>query len=169
MTGFDVAEVPRALGSLGTNVVVIAAAAEGHRHGCIANVWGEEIDPPLVAIALRRSSRTLAMVERSGRFAVSVLGVTSTDLVAGLSDPLGPGEDRFEELETDDSPAGLPTLRRAVAALDCEVDAVSPFGLQTIIIGRVTSARVPGDDPDPLIFYGGGLWSLGMRVGAAQL
>ena len=68
-----------ACGRFGTGVTVITTHCDGHDHGMTANAFmSVSLDPPLVAVSIARTAKMLSRIQKSGRFAVSVLADTMT-------------------------------------------------------------------------------------------
>lgn len=164
--------IRQALGTLATNVVVISVAHGPERHGCIANVWGEETDPPLVACALSGRGRTFGLVTAAGHFGVSVLGAAQAGLVARFSGSSADPAERFGASDTFLGQLGDPLLAGSLATFECHVARTAPFGRQTIVVGEVAAVHqeptsAPGD-PRPLLYARSQLWAPGEPLGAVD-
>ena len=71
----DPTEFRRTLGRFATGVTVVSAYDEGgNPRGLTANAFmSVSLDPPLVLVSLDNRSRTKPVLERAGRYGVSVL------------------------------------------------------------------------------------------------
>lgn len=140
------------LGQWPTGVAVVTTVSATGWHGMTASSFGSvSLDPPLVMVCLARHVRTHALVERSGVFAVSVLGKDQAALgrrFAGRE----PGADRFARGTWSAAPTGAPVLGEAVAWLDCRVVHAHPGGDHTIFVGEVLTAATPRRTA-PLLFH----------------
>jgi flavin reductase (DIM6/NTAB) family NADH-FMN oxidoreductase RutF len=139
-----------ACGRFGTGVTVVTTHCDGHEHGMTANAFmSVSLDPPLVAISIAETAKMLPRIQKSGRFAVSVLADTMDEIAwhfAGKPDP------RFTDLlEIVD---GLPVVRGAVATFTADVHDEVVAGDHTIFIGHVRSLAI-GEDKKPLLFFRG--------------
>ncbi|SNT38405.1 NADH-FMN oxidoreductase RutF, flavin reductase (DIM6/NTAB) family [Actinomadura meyerae] len=140
------------LGQWPTGVAIVTTVSGTGWHGMTAGSFGSvSLDPPLVMVCLARHVRTHALVERSGVFAVSVLGKDQAALghrFAGGE----PGADRFAGGTWTAAPTGAPVLGEAVAWLDCRVVHAHPGGDHTIFVGEVLGAATPRRTA-PLLFH----------------
>src|SRR5919198_2861818 len=74
------------LSAYATGVTVVTAVGPAGPSGATANaVTSLSLDPPLMLACLDRGSRTLAVVEATGRFAVNALGAGQADLARRFS------------------------------------------------------------------------------------
>ncbi|MFF4412869.1 3-hydroxy-9,10-secoandrosta-1,3,5(10)-triene-9,17-dione monooxygenase reductase subunit [Streptosporangium sp. NPDC001559] len=141
------------LGHFCTGVTVVATMRDERPVGFACQSFAAlSLDPPLVLFCPARSSGTWPDVERSGRFAVSVLAhdqrETSTLFGRG-------GADRFSSTPWRRSPSGSPLLEGALAWVDCSLEAVYEAGDHYIAVGRVHELGA-GPSERPLLFYRGG-------------
>lgn len=151
------------LNTLATNVVIVAVGDRDVRHGCIANIWGEEVDPPLVACALSEQGRTLPLVLAAGHFAVNVVGESQEGLVHQYAGPLPEGGDRFSGVVFHTGSLGDPILTESLAGFECQVVTTVPFGRQRIVVGAIDNVdhAVSHSLCRPLVFHQGALFSRG--------
>ncbi|MFA1547884.1 flavin reductase [Actinomadura chokoriensis] len=139
------------LGQWPTGVAVVTTTSATGWHGMTAGSFGSvSLDPPLVMVCLARHIYTHELVERSGVFAVSVLGKDQAAIghrFAGREEG-----DRFSRGSWSAAPTGAPVLGEAVAWLDCRVVHAYPGGDHTIFVGEVLTARTPRRTA-PLLFH----------------
>ena len=141
-----------------TPVTVVAALGPGGPSGATANaVTSLSLDPPLMLACLDRGSRTLAVVEATGRFAINVLGAGQAELALRFSrkDPhpeKWAGVD-WEELE------GLPRIAGAPVWAACALRDGHDGGDHVILTG--VAMAVEATTGDPLVFHEGGYRPLG--------
>ncbi len=139
-----------ACGVFATGVNVITTHSDGHDHGMTANAFMSiSLDPPLIAISIAEKARMLEKIQKSGRFAVSVLAC-GMDSVAWhfAGRPNADLHDLFDTLD------GLPVIRGALVTFSAIVHDEILAGDHTIFVGRVQSlARSDGDEP--LLFFKG--------------
>jgi flavin reductase (DIM6/NTAB) family NADH-FMN oxidoreductase RutF len=120
-------------------------------HGCTANAWAEEPDPPVLLVTLRRTGETLRRISSSRRFAVNLLGAGQDELARRFA---ARDTNRFAEVSHEPGQLGQPLLSDALACLECEVQDVHAFGAYDIVVGSVRAVRTqPGGTP--LIFVDG--------------
>ncbi|MDJ1009250.1 MAG: flavin reductase family protein [Paracoccaceae bacterium] len=139
-----------ACGAFATGVTIVTTRAEGRDHGMTANAFMSiSLDPPLIAVSIAKTAKMLALIETSGRFAVSVLAAGTEELAmhfAGrpseaLSDPL-------RDLD------GLPVARAAAAVFATDVAQAVEAGDHVIFIGAVRALET-APDTQPLTFHKG--------------
>jgi flavin reductase (DIM6/NTAB) family NADH-FMN oxidoreductase RutF len=118
------------------------------------------IDPLLVLVCLADSNRLPRMIEKSGRFAVSILAEGQEKISGYFAVSGREPSDKFEDdIGTIEAETGSPIIDGALAHLDCELDRAIPGGDHTIVIGRVVSAK-SNPERKPLIYYRRGYRSL---------
>ncbi|NIH79713.1 flavin reductase family protein [Amycolatopsis viridis] len=133
--------------------VVTAAAAAGPAGSAGHPVTPVSLDPPLVAFFAPGASRAVAAVRESGRFAVNVLAADQAALYDRFTRGTG---DRFDPADWE--LGGPPRLRRALAVLECELEAVTPAGGRVMVLGRVR--RLGARRAEPLVSWRGALHGL---------
>jgi flavin reductase (DIM6/NTAB) family NADH-FMN oxidoreductase RutF len=147
--------------------VVTAADEDGQRFGmtCTA-VSSVSVSPPTLLVCIQHSSRTLAVLRRTGSFAVNLLddqARTVAELFAGR------GPDRFEHVAWTARPGcGGPHLAHdAHSVADCRVTGSVSVADHVVVFGevfRVTTGN--GARPRPLVYGMREYWSLA-QTGAA--
>jgi flavin reductase (DIM6/NTAB) family NADH-FMN oxidoreductase RutF len=135
-----------------TGVTVVTAELGGRRHGMAVNAFTSvSLEPPLVLVALEHITRTHGLVERSGRFGVTILAQDQQELSDRFAGRVSELADRFAGLETDTLVSGVPFLRGGLAYLDCKVVQSYPAGTHTLFIGEVIAAQSDGEG-SPLLY-----------------
>ncbi|MFC4950044.1 flavin reductase family protein [Pseudonocardia sp. GCM10023141] len=138
------------LGRFASGPVIIAADTESGPVGFTCqSFFSVSLDPPLVAISVRRGSTTWEQIKTVGRLSVSVLSDEQHDLAQ-----------RFGRA-TADKLAGVgwtpgtggPQLDGALAHLSCTVESVNDAGDHYVVIGRVTD--LDARHGHPLLFFRG--------------
>ena len=141
------------LGHFASGVTVITADAPEGQIGFTCQSFSSlSLDPPLVAFAPARTSRTWPRLREIGRFCVNVLAEDQEGLSAAFARS---GEDKFAGVHWRPSRLGRPVLDDVVAWIDCELWAEYDGGDHTIVAARVLDlGAVP--DRRPLLFHRGG-------------
>jgi flavin reductase (DIM6/NTAB) family NADH-FMN oxidoreductase RutF len=158
----DPARYREVIGSFATGVAIVTAKGEDGPAGLTTNaVTSVSLDPLLLLVAFDNGSRTLPVVEQSGRFAVNVLRAGQEDL-ARIFASKRVAEEKFEAV-THTVAHGVPVIDDALAWIACDLQELHPAGDHTIGIGRVT--HLSADDAatggnDPLLFFRGGFGRL---------
>lgn len=146
----DPAAFRTALGSFCTGVTVISAM-DGDQPGAItvSAFTSVSLDPPLILVCIDGRSRLKGAIDRSRRYAVSILTGEQEDVSNRFGRPL---TDRlgflFEQWE------GLPVVQDALVHIAADLHEVADGGDHSIYIGRVTNVRI--GDGEPLLYYRGG-------------
>ena len=171
MTGSP--EVPRivdpqvmreVLGHFASGVTVVTALTDAGPAGFTCQSFSSlSLDPPLVAFAPSRTSRTWPRLREIGRFCVNVLAEDQTALSQSFARS---GVDKFAGVPWTRSRMGSPVLQDVVAWIDGELWAEYDGGDHTLVVARVLDL---GADPTrrPLLFHRGayGLLDVGRTDG----
>lgn len=130
-----------ALGSFPTGVTVMTSVVDGVPHGMTANaISSVSLEPPMLLVCVDRSAHMATVVERSGRFALSLLAEDQGALSTHFADPSrGLGGEEFDGVARETGTLGLPLLNGAIAYLECEVDRIVPAGDHLVVFGVVVA------------------------------
>ena len=115
---------------------------------------GISLEPPLILVAIGKERSIHPIIERTGRFAVNILGEDSqaiSDCFAGAPSPLP--RTAFCNADYALGETGLPVLDSAVAYLGCEVDRVIEAGDHTIYLGQVVETGWRDEAGWPLLYF----------------
>ncbi|MET0765700.1 MAG: flavin reductase family protein [Blastococcus sp.] len=140
------------LGHFASGVTVVTAVTDEGPIGFTCQSFSSlSLDPPLVAFAPARTSRTWARLREIGQFCVNVLAEGQDDLSQRFARS---GPDKFEGVPWTLSPQGNPVLEGVVAWIDAELWAEYDGGDHTIAVARVLDL---GAHPDrrPLLYHRG--------------
>lgn len=160
-SGEVIAEFKRAMRRLASTVTIISTAdVNGQRYGMTATAVNSlSMDPPSLLICVNEGASIHAPLLGRARFCVNVLTTEHEELVAAFSGKLK-GEARFQVGEWRSEDSGMPYLEGAQCNLFCDIDTVIPYGTHSVIVGKVSAARVE-EGIRPLIFADG-------KLGATQ-
>ena len=145
-----------AVSLLATGVTIVTTTAEGAPAGMTASaVCSLSLDPVALLVCISTHLPTHEALERSGSFAVNVLGEGQEALARRFATP---GADRFAgvALRGDRS---LPVLADAIATFECRVAERFPGGDHSIFIGHVQACRHEAD-ARPLLYFSRAFGSL---------
>ncbi|HEY4631126.1 MAG TPA: flavin reductase family protein [Blastococcus sp.] len=140
------------LGHFASGVTVLTAVTEEGPLGFTCQSFSSlSLDPPLVAFAPARTSRTWPRLREIGRFCVNVLAEGQDDVSQNFARS---GGDRFAGVRWTPSPHGSPVLEDVVAWIDGDLWAEYDGGDHTIVVARVLDL---GAHPErrPLLFHRG--------------
>lgn len=132
-----------------------------HPAGMVASaVIPVSMEPPSMLVAVNQSTTTHAVISRSQRFCINLLGTAQSGFV-GLFSNHAMRDRRFE------GPAwhyadGLPYLSGACASIFCRVSETLVFGTHELFVGEVESiSGEDADNADPLGWIAGDFARLG--------
>jgi 3-hydroxy-9,10-secoandrosta-1,3,5(10)-triene-9,17-dione monooxygenase reductase component len=140
------------LGHFASGVTVVTALPDDGPIGFTCQSFSSlSLDPPLVAFAPARTSRTWSLLREIGRFCINVLAEGQDDLSQRFARR---GADKFDAVSWLPSPHGAPVLEGVVAWIDAELWAEYDGGDHTIAVARVLDL---GAHPDrrPLLYHRG--------------
>jgi len=116
-------------------VTVITVINEGIPFGTTVSAFASlSLDPPMVTVALDRSSAALRQIVAAGRLGVNVLGRGQDELAVTFARR---GVDRFAGLDWH-LDQGLPRLADAPGWMACELDRVVEGGDHLLLLALVT-------------------------------
>jgi flavin reductase (DIM6/NTAB) family NADH-FMN oxidoreductase RutF len=138
-----------------SGVAIVTTTHGENRAGMTVSAFNSlSLEPPLILVCLHKDATTADLIEKSGYFAVSILGSDHaylSDRFAGRI-PLSEEEDRFDGIPLLTAVTGSPILSEALAWLDCQVHQVHDGSTHWIITGLAVAAG-NGDSEAPLIYY----------------
>lgn len=153
-----------------SGVTVAAAGHQGVHHAITATAFCSlSIDPPMVLLAVRTTSRLLELVRASGCVGISVLGAHQRHVGEWAASP-GRAPGRTLPLHaTVTAVTGAPLVPEAIAWFDCTVQSLDQHGDHHVIVGRVVASGAAPDGTDPLLYFRGGYHGIGpaLAPGAA--
>ena len=125
-----------------TNGVYVLTVKDGDELGAGTVTWLSQasMDPKLVMVGLRCDSRIHALVEKTGRFTISVLA-TGQKEIAGRFFKAGEMENgRLNGCDIEEGPNGDPLLVDAPAWFQAEGRGTVREGDHTVVVGEVVEA-----------------------------
>ena len=144
-------QLRQCLSRFATGVTVVTCSdAAGNPYGITANSFSSvSLDPPLVLWNIAKISNSLQAYLDAKEFAFHVL---TADQEAIANHFAQTDHSRFEGIEYEFSPSGVPLLPDVLARIDCRTAEILEGGDHHIIIGEIVNF-VFGDG-DPLLFFG---------------
>ncbi|MGD9695768.1 MAG: flavin reductase family protein [Thermoleophilia bacterium] len=150
LAGVPQAEFRDALARWASGVTVVTARNGGEPVGMTAASFSSlSLDPPLVLVCIAHAARSHDSLVAAPGFGVHLLGAGQDEMSRRFSQP---GADKFGDYPEITGPYGVPLLPAGVARLVCEHHAALDGGDHTILVGRVVSTELLGDDP--LLYFG---------------
>lgn len=145
------AEDPLALRSLTYGLFVITARESDKDNGCIANTAVQVgANPTRIAISVQMGNLNRELIERTGKFNVSVLTEdTPFETIRHFGMQSGRDLNKFADFKSvERSHNGLYYLTEHVNAMfSCEVKEKLNLGSHMLFIGEVTESKVLGTGP----------------------
>lgn len=136
-----------------SGVTVITTRCNGEKHGMTASSFcSVSLDPPLVLVCIARHTRSHCLIEKSGVFAVNILGADQLEWgmrFAGMNPEF---EDRFAGIKDTVAATDSPILPGTLGWIDCELRHSYDGGDHTIFVGEVVAGEVSKKD-QPLLYY----------------
>jgi flavin reductase (DIM6/NTAB) family NADH-FMN oxidoreductase RutF len=127
------------VGHFASGVTVITTVDGGRRFGTTASAFSSlSVEPPMVLIALNKSSETGAAITASQIFAVNIL---AEDQVAAAHRFARKGDTKFEGVATRSGELDVPLIVGALAALECRVASEAHGGTHTVFLAEVVDAH----------------------------
>jgi flavin reductase len=143
------------MGSFVTGITVITAQGQDEVRGMTANAFmSGSLEPPLCVISVSLKARMHAVLVKSRRFGVSILGRGQDSLIGHFAGRPVEGLDVKYDFV-----GGTPILARAHATLAATVLARHACGDHTLFIGHIFALR-HDDSLPPLVLHRGRLASL---------
>lgn len=123
---------------------VITVTADGEEHGMTANwVTQAAFEPPMVAVAIENTSKTIAMIRDSHHFAINVLRTGQRELAGKLGRTSTQAPHKLKGVKTRPAPgAGTPVLADGLGWVECRLMTTLPAGDHTLVLGEVIEAGV---------------------------
>lgn len=119
----------------------IVSARDGDRiNGQLSNtVFQVASEPPLISVCINRKNITHGMIERSGRFSVSVLDITASFTLISLFGFRHGGQvDKFAGTKYQSTPSGLPIVTVSTNAfIEAKVTGSVEAATHTVFLGEV--------------------------------
>jgi 3-hydroxy-9,10-secoandrosta-1,3,5(10)-triene-9,17-dione monooxygenase reductase component len=136
--------------------VSVVTALEGDRdHGMTVNaLLSVSLSPPLLLVSLSADADTTGAVERSGRFAVSLLASDQQPVSERFARP-DPPEVKFLGLSVARGRLGPALVGGALGWMECRVRSATAAADHRLILGEVEAVDF-GPDATPLLFHRSG-------------
>ena len=136
----------KVLRTLTYGLYAVSCASQGEVNVFTAN-WLTQVsfEPPLIAVSVENTSKSLPMILRSRAFTVNVLLSGSRELAGKLGKSAVYHPDKLSGIEYDLGANGCPILHDALAWVACEIRHTTPAGDSTLIVAEVVDVGMPGE------------------------
>ncbi len=142
------------VGRFTTGVAIVTTRLGNEVRGMTVNSFTSlSLEPPLVLFCADLNSDTNGLVEKSGIFAVNILGQGQEALSKRFAEDTSPKGNRFDSVPWYVEATGAPILEGCLAYLDCVVASRYEAGDHVIWIGAVERGDIRNSGL-PLVFFG---------------
>ncbi|MFT4012842.1 MAG: flavin reductase family protein [Paracoccus sp. (in: a-proteobacteria)] len=156
-------DLRQAMSRLPTGVVVASSFDDDGPVGMTINSFTSVcFVPPRVLICLNRNSRGYAAIEKSGVYAINILGGSQEDIAIRFATPGLDQATRFRGIGLQTGITGSPLIEGASAWLDCCVTDIYQAGTHGVFFADVLGANHDTWDEMPLVYYRRGMQPLDM-------
>ncbi len=139
-----------AMATVASPVAVVTAMDGPCPHGTTVSAFASlSLTPPMVLVSLDNRSRLLAIIRRTGRLGLNILGLHQAGLAATFARP---GRDKFDDVIWSPS-ENLPRLPGSAAWIAAEVDEYVTAGDHTVLLAHVTAAESGREGPELLTYH----------------
>jgi len=136
-----------------TGVCVVCSQQAENLHGMTVNSFTSvSLDPPIISVSLAKDTRTLHLVQESGKFSISILREDQKNIADRFAGKILDNGDRFKGLDTFVLPDGGIAFQNALAWLECRVRTQIVLENSTLYLADVTFASVYKTEK-PLIYH----------------
>jgi flavin reductase (DIM6/NTAB) family NADH-FMN oxidoreductase RutF len=137
---------------------VVTVRLDGEEHGMTANwITQASFDPPMIAVAIENTSKTIGLIRDAHHFAISLLTTEQRELAGKLGRTSDQAPQKLKGVKTKPAPtAQTPVLSEAVGWVECRAVATLPAGDHTLVLGEVLEAGVENGDAEPLTLKAAG-------------
>lgn len=140
-------EFRNAIGHFPTGVAVVTTAVDGEGHGATVSALASlSLEPPMLLVCLKHTSRTLSAIRRRGSFAVHLLAEDQAHVAAHFATREG------AKITPPDGETP-PRVPGAIGAIECEVESMVRGGSHLVVTAVVRRVEMSGGRP--LTYYRG--------------
>ena len=143
-------EFKHACGRFSTGITIATVNdAQGTPHGLTVNSFTSvSLVPPLISICLGHAVSLIEIFRAASYFGINVLAEDQKPLSEHFARK---GHDRFEGIEWQPGPNGVPLLAGVLAAIECRVVRRIPAGDHDIFLAEMLTASV--SEGNPLLYF----------------
>lgn len=144
-----------------TGVAIVSSLDnKGAPIGCtVSSFLSVSLEPPIVAVSLRRESSTIEHLITHGAFGIGVLSSGQRGIAHVFASGEVSHEQRFAGVHWRAGATGVPMLENSLSSLECDVHDVVPAGDHYLVLGQVRSVFASGWGT-PLVHHQGTMGSL---------
>lgn len=144
--------IREALYRISYGLYIITAQAEDRDNGQCANACFQiTSDPARLAIGINKQNFTHELIQKSGKFGVSVLNQTGHDYARRFGYRSGRDVDKFEGLAVHRGESGVLLLNDALVTMQATVMGQMDAGTHTLFLADVTNGEIL-QEGDPMTY-----------------
>jgi len=133
------------IGNFASGVTVITTREQDINYGLTASaVTSLTLEPPMLLVCINKNTGTQAVISRTRKFGVNILGQEQAHLAYQFAKPQS---DKFQGVEISYGGLGVPLLTGALARIECRVAADVEAGTHKVFLAEVDSAETSGEAP----------------------
>lgn len=138
---------------------VVTVRSDGEEHGITVNwITQASFEPPMLAVAVENTSKTIGLIRDAHHFAVSLLTTGQRELAGKLGRATDQAHQKLKGVKTKRAPiAQTPVLSEAIGWVECRAVASLPAGDHTLVLGEILAAAVENGDAEPLTLREAGM------------
>ncbi|AET69116.1 conserved protein of DIM6/NTAB family [Desulfosporosinus orientis DSM 765] len=135
--------IRQALHRISYGLFIITAQAEGKDNGQCANTCFQVTsEPARIAIGINKQNYTHELIQKSGKFGVSVLSQTGQDYARGFGYRSGRDVNKFEGVAVHRGESGVLLLDDVLVTMEATVTGQLDAGTHTLFLGDVTAGEI---------------------------
>lgn len=159
----EAASLRAAMSLFPTGVSVVTTGSGEGTEAMTANaVLSVSLDPLLFLVSVHKDARLNTRIREEGFYAVNLLAADQEGLSRLFSSPeRSSGLPAENSLGGGSGSTGAPLAVGAMAAVECELEAIYPGGDHDLFLGRVTAVHMGSARKGPLVFHEGAYPALG--------
>jgi len=142
--------------------VYIVGVKEGDQHNAFTGTWLTQVSftPPLVAVGIKKDSRSLKMIKADGVFSVNFLRKDQKSIAEHFVKPASVVGEKLKKVKYHEGSTGAPILDEVLGFIECKVrEIANEHGDHAVVIGEVVEAGNNADEPALALFDTG--WNYG--------
>lgn len=158
----DASALRAAMSLFPTGVTVVTTGRGEAAEGMTANaVVSVSLDPLLFLVSVYKGARLNQRIREEGYYAVNLLAANQEGLSRLFASPeRSSGLSAVNSLNDGYGRTGAPLAAGALAAIECELEAIYPGGDHDLFLGRVVAVHMGDTRKGPLVFHEGSYPSL---------
>ncbi len=141
--------IGKALGRVPSGIFIVTAMHNDDATAMLAS-WVQQTSfkPPTVTISIAKDRPVVPLIRASQKYAISIIPESDASLTKRYARGVKPGEDPFADIDTMQTPAGLPVFSKALAWLDCKLLNVFEFNADhDLYVAEVTAGELLKEGP----------------------